>query len=519
MQTARNYSLTGPESLRAIESGLANAQWYQPPIDRGRLNELTARTDLRACRDTLLWLVLLVGTGLAAWYAIGSWWAVPAFAVYGALYGGAADSRWHEMGHGTAFRSSWLNDLIYYPACFMLLRGPTLWRWSHVRHHTDTIIVGRDPEIIFPRPPTPTMVLSTFCGLRVVFPMLRRHLRHAAGRVDDDAKQFVPTDQQRRLVWESRAFIAILAAVAVWCVVAGTIVPALYIGLPSIYGAWLLVFFGLTQHAGLREDVLDHRLNSRTVYMNPIFRFLYSNMNYHVEHHIFPTVPYHALPALHAEIKDHLAPALPNSMAAYREIVSTLARQRHDPNWELTGRAVPEAPASERAVVQVGASLWSARDDQTRDDPRSGAEVQAPVVADAVEVLVELVDLGPATTLEVGAVRPAIHDGRLFALYRLSNDEYALTDGVCTHGQAELTDGVIIDCTIECPKHNGRFDIRTGRAVRRPATKPITTYDIENVDGRLLSRLVAQDHSTGDLATGSPLDTGSLKVRRPGRAS
>ena len=56
--------------------------------------------------------------------------------------------------------------------------------------------------------------------------------------------------------------------------------------------------------------MLDHRLNSRTVYMNPVTRFLYWNMNYHVEHHMFPMVPYHALPALHEEIKDDLpAPA------------------------------------------------------------------------------------------------------------------------------------------------------------------------------------------------------------------
>ena len=54
-----------------------------------------------------------------------------------------------------------------------------------------------------------------------------------------------------------------------------------------------------TQHAGLAEDVLDHRLNCRTVYMNPISRFIYWNMNYHVEHHMFPMVPYHALPRLH----------------------------------------------------------------------------------------------------------------------------------------------------------------------------------------------------------------------------
>ena len=56
-------------------------------------------------------------------------------------------------------------------------------------------------------------------------------------------------------------------------------------------GPWLFMFFAITQHAGLKEDVLDHRLNTRTVYINPVFRFLYLNMNYHLEHHLFPPVP------------------------------------------------------------------------------------------------------------------------------------------------------------------------------------------------------------------------------------
>ncbi len=45
--------------------------------------------------------------------------------------------------------------------------------------------------------------------------------------------------------------------------------------------------------------------------MNPIVRFIYWNMNYHVEHHMFPLVPYHALPALHEELKADMPPALP----------------------------------------------------------------------------------------------------------------------------------------------------------------------------------------------------------------
>ena len=74
------------------------------------------------------------------------------------------DSRWHECGHRTAFRTKWMNDVIYQVASFMMLREPEVWRWSHTRHHTDTIIVGRDPEIAVPRPPKLWEIALAFLG-------------------------------------------------------------------------------------------------------------------------------------------------------------------------------------------------------------------------------------------------------------------------------------------------------------------------------------------------------------------
>jgi fatty acid desaturase/nitrite reductase/ring-hydroxylating ferredoxin subunit len=465
----RDYSLTGAESRRAVERGLVDAEWYRPPIDPDRLHELVTRTNGRAARDTMLWLVLLAATGTWSWLALGSWWVVPAFALYGALYGGAADSRWHEMGHGTAFRTVWLNDVVYYVASFMLLREPTLWRWSHARHHTDTIIVGRDPEIVLPRPATRWTVLLAFLGVRTIPKMLWRMSRHAAGRLDDDTKDFVPEDEWRKVIWEARVFVAVLTAVTVWSIAARSIVPLLYVGLPSWYGIWLLVFFGLTQHAGLHEDVLDHRLNSRTVYMNPLFRFLYSNMNYHVEHHIFPTVPYHALPALHAEVRQHLAPAMPSTIAAYREILTAVPKQHADPAYEITDRGVPIDDDAAWCRPDVGEYLWAG----VNDDGRT--------------------DLGSAMDIDVGQVRRVDVGDRTFAVYRLAEDEYAVTDGLCTHGQTHLAGGVVIDCqSIECPKHNGRFDIRTGEPTRRPVKIPLATYHVEIVDGRIVGELVAR---------------------------
>ena len=119
-----------------------------------------------------------------------------------------------------------------------------------------------------------------------------------------------------------------------------SILPLLYVGLPSLYGGWLYLFFGLTQHAGMPENVTDHRRNSRTVQMNAVFRFLYWNMNYHVEHHMFPMVPYHALPRLQEAVKADCPEPYPSTWAAYREILATLWRQRREPSYHVQ-RALP----------------------------------------------------------------------------------------------------------------------------------------------------------------------------------
>ena len=321
MAAGRDYSLLGQETERAIAAGLASAEWYRCTVPRKQLKELMQRRDGPALRDTAVWLGALVLSGVAGWFAWGTWWAVPAFAVYGVLYGSATDSRWHECGHGTAFRTRWLNDAVYHLACFMIVREPTVWRWSHARHHTDTIIVGRDPEIIVPRPPDLFALLLNVFALKSGTLAFARLLRHAAGRMSAEEADFIPPAERGRVFLVARIWVVLFAAVIAWSAAIGSILPLMFVGLPTFYGAWLQFIFGLTQHTGLAEDVLDHRLNSRTIYMNPVFRFLYWNMNYHIEHHMFPMVPYHALPRLHAAIKADTPPPYPSTLAAYREII------------------------------------------------------------------------------------------------------------------------------------------------------------------------------------------------------
>ncbi|MEQ8699724.1 MAG: MocE family 2Fe-2S type ferredoxin [Bauldia litoralis] len=71
------------------------------------------------------------------------------------------------------------------------------------------------------------------------------------------------------------------------------------------------------------------------------------------------------------------------------------------------------------------------------------------------------------------------HDGRTYAIYRSPDDEFFATDGICTHEHALLSDGLVLDEIIECPKHNGRFDYRTGQAKGAPVCVDLKTFPVK----------------------------------------
>ncbi|MEM7446459.1 MAG: fatty acid desaturase, partial [Pseudomonadota bacterium] len=140
--TKRDYGLTGPGAASAAQFD----HWYSCPVPRKRLKSLVKRSDVPGLISNGIWLALLAAAAVLAIVAWGTWYAVPAILFYGVVYASCADSRWHECAHGTCFRTRWLNEGLYHLASFMSLKEPYTWRWSHTRHHTHTIVVGRDPE-------------------------------------------------------------------------------------------------------------------------------------------------------------------------------------------------------------------------------------------------------------------------------------------------------------------------------------------------------------------------------------
>jgi fatty acid desaturase len=332
-------SLTRDEFEDKVEQG-----WYSCAVDRKTFKELIKRADDPALAFFGLWLALLAVAGITAFYSWGSWWAVPAFFVYGVLYS-AADHRHRELSHGTPFKTRWINDLFFHLCAFMTPREGVYYRWSHTRHHTHTLIVGKDPEIAAPRPPDVVGQFLDLFFLKDGLKQIARLMRNASGDLTEDGKHFVPGSERGKVMWTSRIYLAIILAVVVSCFAVGGILPAMFIVLPRFYGGAFSQLFNLTQHAGLNEDVYDHRLNTRTVHMNPVFSFLYANMNYHIEHHMFPMVPFYRLPQLHELIEADCPPAYPSLWSAWREIVPALIRQRQEPSWYVV-REIPKRRGS-----------------------------------------------------------------------------------------------------------------------------------------------------------------------------
>ncbi len=339
----RDYSLVGESRQRAIDTGLASAEWYHSEVPRAAMKQLMQRSDHPALRDTMIWFAAFVLSGAGGIHFWGSWAAVPFFFVYGTLYGSSSDSRWHECQHGTAFKTAWMNDVIYEIASFMIMRNSVTWRWSHVRHHTDTIIVGRDAEIAVMRPPDLLRVVLNIFGIMDAWYSMQALLRNASGRLSAAEMDYIPQSEWAKTVLVGRVHIAIYAATVGLALYLGSWLPLMFIGLPRMYGAWHGVMTGLLQHGGLAENVLDHRLNTRTVYMNPISRFIYWEMNYHVEHHMFPMVPYHALSKLHELIKDDLPAPNPSIWHGYREMVPIWLRQLRYEDYFLKRELPPTA--------------------------------------------------------------------------------------------------------------------------------------------------------------------------------
>eukprot|EP00747_Dinoflagellata_sp_TGD_P183791 gnl/TRDRNA2_/TRDRNA2_38935_c0_seq2.p1 gnl/TRDRNA2_/TRDRNA2_38935_c0~~gnl/TRDRNA2_/TRDRNA2_38935_c0_seq2.p1 ORF type:complete len:382 (-),score=35.49 gnl/TRDRNA2_/TRDRNA2_38935_c0_seq2:15-1160(-) len=263
------------------ESYTPVATFWRPKIEVELLKRLMERRDGRPLFDMLLWLVLLVVFGAGVVRYRDTWLVFPLLFCYGLLYGTACGGREHETGHGTAFKTRWLNRFFYYLTCFFRLMLPVRREAFHATHHRETNAKDVDPEIVQPAPPNARSLILNVFMIESVFRNLHAISCHARGIAagssyhgssEPSAKGNRPPTHS---IITARIFLLVLFAVALTAYQLGDAMPLILVGpLPLCYGGWLGSIFSLTQHCGLVFDVPDHRHTTRTIYMNPVFRFM-----------------------------------------------------------------------------------------------------------------------------------------------------------------------------------------------------------------------------------------------------
>ena len=200
--------------------------------------------------------------------------------------------------------------------------------------------MGRDPEIAIMRPADLLRIGLNFFGIIDTYHGVKDMCRIGVSGLNASEKTYVPEGQGSSAILTARIWMVIYFITLLACLEMRSILPLMLIGLPRVYGAWHHVLTGLLQHGGLAENVTDHRANTRTVMMNPMSRFIYWNMNYHIEHHMFLMVPYHALPKLHELVKHDLPAPNTSIYDGYLEMWPALKMQLKNINYYL----IPKLP-------------------------------------------------------------------------------------------------------------------------------------------------------------------------------
>jgi fatty acid desaturase len=339
--------------------------WYRSPIDRDALARLMVRSSFRGWLQVVGHLGYFFLTGILAYMAYlaidaSNWyWSIPlllaALFIHGTIGPFMGLIAIHELQHRTVFRSRWLNEFFEKVYAFISWSDFIWYQQSHAVHHRATCHADYDGEVVLPV----RFSLSrwrVWLGLlawnpEVTWQRLTMTWRHARGEIQGDWYNHVLPASDRALRRRHRNWARFLlighCLLALTFIVSGHWFLIVVFTIGTQYCSWLGFLCGVTQHYGLSSDIPDFRFNSRTFTCSWLPAFFYWNMQYHVEHHMYPAVPFFNLPKLRRAIDYDLPPATHGLRATWKEMLMIRQRSLADPSY----RFVPDVPEQSRDLT------------------------------------------------------------------------------------------------------------------------------------------------------------------------
>jgi len=351
------------EFTEAVRRNVA-INWYRTKLPPDEMKKLHVKSDLRGAAQTLGYLACLLLPGGLAWYSFNHWswgWTAAFVFLYGMVVAFAGNAV-HELGHGTVFRTKWLNSFFCHVFSFLSWLNHETFQSSHIRHHRYTLHPPDDLEVVLPM-----RLMFGYC-LRngIVNPFLffrecfSNIVRIAAGkfRGEWELTLYPESDPEARRVPVRWARCILAGHLLIWtaAILTGQWILILLSCAHLTFGSWLFLLCNNTQHVGLMDNVDDFRLCCRTFTLNPAVSFLYWQMNYHTEHHMYAAVPCYNLKPLHRLIKHDLPPTPHGLLAVWKEIDTIVRRQIAEPGYQFRPPLPvrPSVPAQGRERETAG---------------------------------------------------------------------------------------------------------------------------------------------------------------------
>lgn len=288
------------------------------------LSQLNQRSDLKGLLH-LAGHLLVMGVSGSLWATQRSnlWIAMPALVVYGYSLA-SMFAPMHEGSHRTAFQSQWLNDAVAWLAGLLSFYNAAFFRRYHKWHHRYTQIPGKDPELTDPVPQTQREYILHVSGVNWWIGKFKTHFNVARGNFQD--YYFIPESAYADVIRSTRLQLFTYAgAIALSAFLGHPEFIFLYWLLPLAIGQPILRLILLAEHTGCTQNE-NPLTNTRSTYTLLPVRFLMWNMPYHAEHHLYPSIPFHALATAHQSLQAHLAHIGQGYTQVNREIIATLGK-------------------------------------------------------------------------------------------------------------------------------------------------------------------------------------------------
>lgn len=295
-----------------------------PPrlLDAPLLADLNRRSNAAGWRQVIGHASLIL-VSAAVWLQPSLGWGLrlPALLLLGAglAFGFCA---MHECAHRTAFASRSACDAVAWWAGVVSFYNADFYRRYHQWHHRYTHQPGLDPELEDPPPSGPAAYLLELSGIPWWLGKLRGHWRGLRG--DFSGCPYIPAEAAIQVRDSIRRQFAVYGVLLLASLPAGNGLLLWVWLLPLALGQPLLRFVLLAEHGGCATSA-DGLQNTRTTLTLAPLRWLMWNMPFHTEHHLYPSLPFHALAAAHRAIAPRLGHLAPGYLAVHRHFLQDLS--------------------------------------------------------------------------------------------------------------------------------------------------------------------------------------------------